>query len=139
VNVLLISPEIESGENLQEGIMFANLRIRELEKETLFLSEMLQESLQILFQQLNKKQQLIFIEAASLLSQGGYSINKLSEIISDKLGNTFSSTKWNLTQLRKKGLFLMDGNRGNTKTTLYLSDIGSSLFSLFSQKSYKNW
>jgi len=138
VNVLLVSPDRESGENLQEGIMFANLRIRELEKEALFLFEMLQESLQILFQQLNKKQQLIFIETASLLSQGEYSINKLSEIISKKLGNTFSSTKWNLTQLRKKGLFLMDGNRGNTKTTLYLSDIGSSLFSLISQKSNKN-
>ena len=138
MNVLLVSPDRESGENLQEGIMFANLRIRELEKEALFLFEMLQESLQILFQQLNKKQQLIFIETASLLSQEEYSINKLSEIISKKLGNAFSSTKWSLTQLRKKGLFLMDGNRGNTKTTLYLSDIGSSLFSLISQKSNKN-
>jgi len=138
VNVLLIpaniiSDQLEELEESKEGIIFAQERIRELENNLLFLYDLLNDSLMILHNQMKEKQQFIFFTASKILSQKEMSLNKLSEKLAEKLNLSFSTIKWNITRLRDLGLFESNGQRGNTKTTIMLTQLGASLYSNFAQ------
>lgn len=138
MNVLLIpaniiSDQLEELEESKEGIIFAQERIRELENNLLFLYDLLNDSLMILHNQMKEKQQFIFFTASKILSQKEMSLNKLSEKLAEKLNLSFSTIKWNITRLRDLGLFESNGQRGNTKTTIMLTQLGASLYSNFAQ------
>jgi len=143
VNVLLtpakfISEQLEDPDYLKEGIAFAQERIRELEKDNLLLLELLNESMFLLYDQLNSKQREIFFISHKLLEKKLLSLNRLSEIISSKLEISFSTTKWNLTRLRDIGFFETIGSRGNTKTTLISTALGKTFYSILAQSTSKN-
>ncbi len=138
MNVLLNPAELESLDYSEEGIAFAQERIRKLEKDNLFLFDLLNQSLIILFDQLNDKQKGIFFESYSLIERRKISLNRLAEYISTKLDISFSTAKWNITKLRDLGFFETIGMRGNTKTTLISTIIGDTLYSTLGQIKYKN-
>lgn len=138
MNVLLNPAELESLDYLEEGIAFAQERIRKLEKDNLFLFDLLNQSLIILFDQLNDKQKGIFFESYSLIERRKISLNRLAEKISTKLDISFSTAKWNITKLRDLGFFETIGMRGNTKATLISTIIGDTLYSTLGQIKNKN-
>jgi len=138
VNVLLNPAELESLDYSEEGIAFAQERIRKLEKDNLFLFDLLHQSLIILFDQLNDKQKGIFFESYILIERKRISLNRLAEKISTKLDISFSTAKWNITKLRDLGFFETIGMRGNTKTTLISTIIGDTLYSTLGQIKNKN-
>lgn len=143
MNVLLtparfLSEQLEDPDYLKEGIAFAQERIRELEKDNLFLLEILNKSMFLLFDQLNEKQREIFFLSYKLLEKRNTSLNRLSEIISNKLNMSFSTAKWNLTKLRDIGFFETIGSRGNTKTTLISTALGKAFYSILAQIKEKN-
>jgi hypothetical protein len=143
VNVLLtpakfINEQLEDPDYLREGIAFAQERIRELEKDNLLLLELLQESMFLLFEQLNSKQKTIFLTGYKILEKKLISLNRLSEIISRKLEISFSTAKWNLTKLRDIGFFETIGSRGNTKTTLISTAFGKTFYSFLAHSNGKN-
>ena len=138
MNVLLNPAELESLDYSEEGIAFAQERIRKLEKDNLFLFDLLNQSLIILFDQLNDKQKGIFFESYSLIERRKISLNRLAENISTKLDISFSTAKWNITKLRDLGFFETIGMRGNTKTTLVSTIIGDTLYSTLGQIKYKH-
>ena len=76
MNVLLNPAELESLDYSEEGIAFAQERIRKLEKDNLFLFDLLNQSLIILFDQLNVKQKGIFFENYSLIERRKISLNR---------------------------------------------------------------
>jgi hypothetical protein len=138
VNVLLkpaiISElQLERIENTEEGIIFAQKRILELKNDLLLMDELLNKSLFLLIDILKDKQHLIFTEAIKQLDKRSFSLNKLAEILSLKLDFTFSMIKWNLTKFRDYGLFESNGQRGNTKSTLLLTELGRMLYSTFAK------
>ncbi|MHA1197793.1 MAG: hypothetical protein ACTSQF_00350 [Candidatus Heimdallarchaeaceae archaeon] len=133
-----ISEQLEDPDYLKEGIAFAQERIRELEKDNLLLLELLNESMFLLYDQLNSKQREIFFISHKLLEKKLLSLNRLSEIISSKLEISFSTTKWNLTRLRDIGFFETIGSRGNTKTTLISTALGKTFYSILAQSTSKN-
>ena len=138
MNVLLtpakfLSEQLEDPDYIEEGIAFAQERIRELEKDNLLLLELLKESIFLLFDQLNSKQREIFFEGFKILEKKLISLNRLSEIISEKLDISFSTAKWNLTRLRDLGFFETIGSRGNTKTTLTSTALGKTFYSFLAQ------
>ncbi len=138
MNVLLNPAELESLDYSEEGIAFAQERIRKLEKDNLFLFDLLHQSLIILFDQLNDKQKGIFFESYILIERKRISLNRLAEKISTKLDISFSTAKWNITKLRDLGFFETIGMRGNTKTTLISTIIGDTLYSTLGQIKNKN-
>jgi hypothetical protein len=138
VNVLLkpaiISElQLERIENTEEGIIFAQKKILELENDLLLMDELLNKSLFLFIDIMKDKQQLIFAEAIKQLDKRSFSLNKLAEILSHKLDFTFSMIKWNLTKFRDYGLFESNGQRGNTKSTLLLTELGRMLYSTFAK------
>ncbi len=143
MNVLLtparfLSEQLEDPDYLKEGIAFAQERIRELEKDNLFLLEILNKSMFLLLNQLNEKQREIFFLSYKLLEKKNISLNRLSEIISSKLNMSFSTIKWNITKLRDIGFFETIGSRGNTKTTLISTALGKTFYSILAQAKEKN-
>jgi len=137
VNILLfptnlIIKQLEE-DYLEEGIIFAKRRIIELENNLLFIQDMLNQSLHIIYNQLKDKQKTIFYIASKLLKKDTISINKLSEKLSEKMNLSFSTAKWNITKLRDLGLLETNGQRGNIKTTISLTQIGFSLYLALSQ------
>ncbi|MHA1219155.1 MAG: hypothetical protein ACTSSN_03495 [Candidatus Heimdallarchaeaceae archaeon] len=135
---MLNPAELESLDYSEEGIAFAQERIRKLEKDNLFLFDLLHQSLIILFDQLNDKQKGIFFESYILIERKRISLNRLAEKISTKLDISFSTAKWNITKLRDLGFFETIGMRGNTKTTLISTIIGDTLYSTLGQIKNKN-
>lgn len=125
--------QLERIENTEEGIIFAQKRILELENDLLLMDELLNKSLFLLIDILKDKQHLIFTEAIKQLDKRSFSLNKLAEILSHKLDFTFSMIKWNLTKFRDYGLFESNGQRGNTKSTLLLTELGKMLYSTFAK------
>ncbi len=138
MNVLLNPTELESLDYSEEGIAFAQERIRKLEKDNLFLFDLLHQSLIILFDQLNDKQKGIFFESYIQIERKRISLNRLAEKISTKLDISFSTAKWNITKLRDLGFFETIGMRGNTKTTLISTIIGDTIYSTLGQIKNKN-
>lgn len=138
MNVLLNPAELESLDYSEEGIAFAQERIRKLEKDNLFLFDLLHQSLIILFDQLNDKQKGIFFESYIQIERKRISLNRLAEKISTKLDISFSTAKWNITKLRDLGFFETIGMRGNTKTTLISTIIGDTIYSTLGQIKNKN-
>ena len=138
MNVLLNPAELESLNYSEEGIAFAQERIRKLEKDNLFLFDLLHQSLIILFDQLNDKQKGIFFESYIQIDRKEISLNRLAEKISTKLDISFSTAKWNITKLRDLGFFETIGMIGNTKTTLISTIIGDTLYSTLGQIKNKN-
>ena len=130
---IILPEELERIEESKEGIIFARKRIKELENNLIFLKEMYNQSLIILLNQLKEKQQQIFFAASRILTKKNISLNKLSDILSEKFELSFSTIKWNLTKLRDIGLFETYGERGNTKTILMLTHLGLSLYSNLAQ------
>ncbi|MCE7747367.1 MAG: hypothetical protein GPJ51_03155 [Candidatus Heimdallarchaeota archaeon] len=135
---MLNPAELESLDYSEEGIAFAQERIRKLEKDNLFLFDLLHQSLIILFDQLNDKQKGIFFESYIQIDRKKISLNRLAEKISTKLDISFSTAKWNITKLRDLGFFETIGMRGNTKTTLISTIIGDTLYSTLGQIKNKN-
>ncbi|MHA1514844.1 MAG: hypothetical protein ACTSPF_04835 [Candidatus Heimdallarchaeaceae archaeon] len=135
---MLNPAELESLDYSEEGIAFAQERIRKLEKDNLFLFDLLHQSLIILFDQLNDKQKGIFFESYIQIERKRISLNRLAEKISTKLDISFSTAKWNITKLRDLGFFETIGMRGNTKTTLISTIIGDTLYSTLGQIKNKN-
>lgn len=138
MNALLISEELSGiqlrEDQLKEGIIFAQKRIRELENNLLFLNDLLDRSLLILFDNLKDKQKMIFIATYKILTdEKTLSINKISDLLSKQYSLSFSTTKWNITKLRDMGLFESNGERGNTKSILLTTELGKSLFTSFAQ------
>ncbi|MCK5304491.1 MAG: hypothetical protein KAJ72_04520 [Candidatus Heimdallarchaeota archaeon] len=125
--------QLERIENTEEGIIFAQKRILELENHLLLMDELLNQSLYLFIDLMKDKQQLIFTEAIKQLDKKSLSLNKLAEFLSHKLGLTFSMIKWNLTKFRDFGLFESNGQRGNTKSTLITTDLGILLYSTFAR------
>lgn len=125
--------KLERIEESKEGIIFAQKRIQELENSLIFLNELYNQSLIILLEQLKDKQQSIFFAASKILTKKNISLNKLSDILSERFDLSFSTIKWNLTKLRNIGLFETNGERGNRKTILMLTHLGLSLYSNFAQ------
>ena len=134
MNVLLNPAKLEGLDYSEEGIAFAQERIRKLEKDNLFLFDLLNQSLIILFDQLNDKQKDIFFEGYRFLERRKTSLNRLAEIISAQLDISFSTTKWNITKLRDLGFFETIGTRGNTKATLISTIIGDTLYYTLGQQ-----
>lgn len=128
----LIIKQLEE-DYLEEGIIFAKRRIIELENNLLFIQDMLNQSLHIIYNQLKDKQKAIFYITSKLLKKDTISINKLSEKIAEKMNLSFSTAKWNITRLRDLGLLETNGQRGNIKTTISLTHIGFSLYLALSQ------
>jgi len=142
VNVLLkpaiISElQLERIENTEEGIIFAQKRILELENDLLLMDELLNKSLFLFIDLMKDKQRLIFTETIKQLDKRSLSLNKLAEILSHKLGLTFSMIKWNLTKFRDYRLFESNGQRGNTKSTLIVTELGKMLYSTFAKMKTK--
>lgn len=138
MNALLISEELSGiqlrDDQLKEGIIFAQKRIRELENSLLFLNDLLDRSLLILYTQLKDKQKMIFIATYKILTEENtLSINKISDLLSKQYSLSFSTMKWNITRLRDMGLFETNGERGNTKTILLATELGKSLFTSYAQ------
>lgn len=138
MNALLISEEISGiqlrEEQLKEGIIFAQKRIRELENNLLFLNDLLNRSLLLLYDQLKDKQRMIFIATYKILAEEDtLSINKISDILAKQYSLSFSTIKWNITRLRDMGLFESYGERGNTKTILLTTELGKTLFTSYAQ------
>lgn len=133
----LIIKQLEE-DYLEEGIIFAQRRIIELENTLLFIQDILNQSLIIIYSQLKDKQKMIFLNASRLLKNEKISINKLAEKIAEKMDLSFSTTKWNITRLRDLGLFETNGQRGNTKTIVSLTQLGQSLYSTLSQRKRKS-
>ena len=125
MNVLLNPAKLEGLDYSEEGIAFALERIKKLEKDNLFLFDLLNQSLIILFDQLNDKQKDIFFEGYRFLERRKTSLNRLAEII---------SAQWNITKLRDLGFFETIGTRGNTKTTLISTIIGDTLYYTLGQQ-----
>ena len=125
--------QLERIENTEEGIIFAQKRILELENHLLLMDELLNQSLYLFIDLMKDKQQLIFTEAIKQLDKKSLSLNKLAEFLSHKLDLTFSMIKWNLTKFRDFGLFESNGQRGNTKSTLITTDLGILLYSTFAR------
>ncbi len=125
--------QLERIENTEEGIIFAQKKILELENDLLLMDELLNKSLFLFIDLMKDKQQLIFAEAIKQLDKRSFSLNKLAEILSHKLGFTFSMIKWNLAKFRDYGLFESNGQRGNTKSTLLLTELGRMLYSTFAK------
>lgn len=121
--------KLERIENTEEGIIFAQKRILELENDLLFMDELLIKSLHLFIDLMKDKQQLIFSETIKQLDKKTLSLNKLAEILSHKLDFTFSMIKWNLTKFRDYGLFETNGQRGNTKSTIIITELGKLLYS----------
>ena len=135
MNVLLtpakfLSEQLENPKYLEEGIAFAQERIEKLENDNLLLLELLNKSMSLLFDQLNEKQKEIFFMSYQILEKRNLSLNRLSEIISQKTEMSFSTIKWNLTKLRDIGFFETIGSRGNTKTTLISTHLGKTFYSI---------
>ena len=135
---MLISEEISGiqlrEEQLKEGIIFAQKRIRELENNLLFLNDLLNRSLLLLYDQLKDKQRMIFIATYKILTEDdSLSINKISDILAKQYSLSFSTIKWNITRLRDMGLFESYGERGNTKTILLTTELGKTLFTSYAQ------
>ena len=142
MNVLLtpakfIKEQLEDPDYLEEGIAFAQERIEELEKDNLLLLELLEESMFLLFDQLNPKQKEIFLTGYKILERNLISLNGLSEILSSKMEISFSTAKWNLTRLRDIGFFETIGSRGNTKTTLTSTTLGKTFYSFLARSNGK--
>ncbi len=129
--------QLESIENTEEGIIFARKRISELENDLLLMDEILKQSLFLFIGLMKDKQQLIFTEAIKQLKKESLSLNKLAEILSNKLDLTFSMIKWNLTKFRDFGLFESNGQRGNTKSTILATELGKMLNSTFARMKTK--
>lgn len=125
--------QLERIENTEEGIIFAQKRILELENDLLLMDELLNKSLYLFIDLMKDKQQLIFTEAIKQLDKKSLSLNKLAEILSHKLDLTFSMIKWNLTKFRDYGLLESNGQRGNTKSTVIITDLGRMLYSTFAK------
>jgi len=142
VNILLFPTSLTTKQleedYLEEGIIFAQRRIIELENTLLFIQDILNQSLIIIYSQLKDKQKMIFLNASRLLKNEKISINKLAEKIAEKMDLSFSTTKWNITRLRDLGLFETNGQRGNTKTIVSLTQLGQSLYSTLSQRKRKS-
>lgn len=142
MNVLL-KPAIISGlqlekiENTEEGIIFAQKRILELENDLLLMDELLNKSLYLFIDLMKDKQLLIFTEAIKQLDKRSLSLNKLAEILSYKLNLKFSMIKWNLTKFRGYGWFESNGQRGNTKSTILITELGKLLYSAFARMKTK--
>lgn len=138
MNILLFPTSLTNKQleedYLEEGIIFAQRRIIELENNLLFIQDILNKSLDIIYNQLKDKQKAIFYIASKLLKKDYISINKLSEKIAEKMNLSFSTTKWNITRLRDLGLLETNGQRGNTKTTISLTQLGFSLYLALSQR-----
>ena len=142
MNVLLkpaIISKLQLGsiEDTEEGIIFAQKRILELENDLLLMDEILKQSLFLFIGLMKDKQQLIFTEAIKQLDKESLSLNKLAEKLSNKLNLTFSMIKWNLTKFRDFGLFESNGQRGNTKSTLLATELGKILNSAFARMKTK--
>ena len=138
MNVLLNPAKLETLDYSEEGIAFAQERIRKLEKDNLFLFDLLNQSLIILYDQLNDKQKEIFFQSYLFLERRKISLNKLAEKISSMMNISFSTAKWNITKLRDLGFFETIGMRGNTKTTLISTNLGDTLYSTLGQFKNKN-
>ena len=142
MNILLFPTSLTTKQleedYLEEGIIFAQRRIIELENTLLFIQDILNQSLIIIYSQLKDKQKMIFLNASRLLKNEKISINKLAEKIAEKMDLSFSTTKWNITRLRDLGLFETNGQRGNTKTIVSLTQLGQSLYSTLSQRKRKS-
>ncbi|MCG3219780.1 MAG: hypothetical protein H7641_00240 [Candidatus Heimdallarchaeota archaeon] len=130
---IIQAEDLERIEESKEGIIFARKRIKELENSLIFLNDLYNQSLIILLDQLKDKQQHIFFAASRILTKKNLSLNKLSDMLSERFDLSFSTIKWNLTKLRDIGLFETFGERGNTKTILMLTHLGLSLYSNFAQ------
>ncbi len=128
----LITRQLEEDYS-EEGIIFAQRRIIELENNLLFIQDILNQSLLIIYNQLKDKQKSIFYIASKLLKKDITSINRLSEKIAEKMNLSFSTAKWNITKLRDLGLLETNGQRGNIKTTISLTQLGFSLYLALSQ------
>ena len=126
------------SEKTEEGIIFAQKRIRELENTLLYLDELLDKSLYLFINHMKDRQQRIFIESINLLNRRIYSLNKLSEKIAKKLDISFSTTKWNITRFRDLGLFETNGQRGDTNTTIATTELGKTLYSAFARSQSNN-
>ena len=138
LNPAIISElQLERIENTEEGIIFAQKRIIELENDLLLMDEILNKSLYLFIDLMKDKQQLIFTEAIKQLDRRSLSLNKLAEILSHKLELTFSMIKWNLTKFRDYGLFESNGQRGNTKSTVLTTELGKMLNSAFARMKTK--
>lgn len=83
------------------------------------------------------KQKLIFTEAIKQLDKRSLSLNKLAEILSYTLNLKFSMIKWNLTKFRDYGWFESNGQRGNTKSTILITELGKLLYSTFARMKTK--
>lgn len=129
--------QLERIGNTEEGIIFAQKKILELENNLLLMDELLNKSLFLFIDIMKDKQQLIFTEAIKQLDKRSLSLNKLSEILSHILDFTFSMIKWNLTKFRDYGLFESNGQRGNTKSTLIETELGRMLYSTFAKMKTK--
>ena len=130
--------QLANIENTEEGIIFAQKRIIELENDLLLLEELLNRSLYLFIDILKDNQRLIYSEAIKELNKKPLSLNRLSETLSEKLNLTFSMIKWNLTKFRNFGLFESNGQRGNTKSTLIITELGKMLYSTFVMMNKKN-
>ena len=130
--------QLGSIKNTEEGIIFAQKRIRELENTLLYLDELLDKSLYLFINHMKDRQQRIFIESINLLNRRIYSLNKLSEKIAKKLDISFSTAKWNITRFRDLGLFETNGQRGDTNTTIATTELGKTLYSAFARSQSNN-
>ncbi len=115
------------GITYKGGSIFVPEASKDLKNDLLFLIDLLNQSMLIVYNQLNDKQRIIFFEASNILREEDTSLNKLAERISKKRSISFSTIKWNLTKLRDMGLFATNGSRGNTKTTTELTDLGATM------------
>jgi len=122
------------GITYKGGSIFAPEASIDLKNDLLFFIDLLNQSMLIVFKQLNDNQRIIFFEASNILRDIDTSLNKLSERISKKRSISFSTTKWNLTKLRDMGLFVTNGSRGNTKTTIELTDLGVTMSKMLTIK-----
>ncbi len=122
------------GITYKGGSIFAPEASKDLKNDLLFFIDLLNQSILIIFKQLNNNQRIIFFEAFNILRDTDTSLNKLSERISKKRTISFSTVKWNLTKLRDMGLFETNGSRGNTKTTLELTNLGVIMSKMLSKK-----
>ena len=122
------------GITYKGGSIFVPEASKDLKNDLLFFIDLLNQSMLIVYKQLNDKQRIIFFEASNILREEDTSLNKLAERISKKRSISFSTTKWNLTKLRDMGLFATNGSRGNTKTTTELTDLGATMSKMLTIK-----
>ncbi|MHA1304540.1 MAG: hypothetical protein ACTSQE_07125 [Candidatus Heimdallarchaeaceae archaeon] len=125
---------IKAGETIETRLK-TQIRgdIDKLQNKILFLQELLDESLLLLYKQLSQKQQDILLIAYKMLQYNSCSMNKLAEQIANSSKLAFSTIKWNILKLKELGFFETLERREKRQFIIRMTELGKIMLSLITK------